>query len=215
MTENAFPNATAPAGPLLTNSWFANVAKPVWDDLIPRLNPRRVLEVGSYEGASTIYLIDQLAKTGPLEIHCVDTWEGGVEHGAVDMRSVEARFTHNTGLARATAPNLVDLKVHKGFSDVCLARLLAMGGANYFDFVYIDGSHQAPDVLCDAVLGFKLLRPGGVIAFDDYLWSEDLPYGRDPLRCPKPAIDAFVNLHFRQLTVLSAPLYQLYVQKSA
>lgn len=213
MVANA--STAAPGGPLLTNNWFEQIARPVWDNLLPQINPRRVLEVGSYEGASTIYLIDHLAKTGPLEIHCVDTWEGGVEHTGLDMRSVEARFTHNTQQAIAAAPNQVDLKIHKGYSDVCLARLLAQGGADYFDFVYIDGSHQAPDVLCDAVLGFKLLRPGGLIAFDDYLWSENLPYGRDPLRCPKPAIDAFVNLNFRKLNVLSQPLYQLYLQKIA
>jgi predicted O-methyltransferase YrrM len=214
MLADASPAEAAPIGPLFTNTWFEGIARPVWDDLIPKIDPRRVLEVGSYEGASTIYLIERLARTGPLEIHCVDTWEGGVEHvGQIDMNSVEARFTHNTRLAIGAAPNKVDLKVHKGYSDVCLARLLAQGGANYFDFVYIDGSHQAPDVLCDAVLGFKLLRPGGVIAFDDYLWSEDLPGGKDPLRCPKPAIDAFVNLYFRKLNVLSAPLYQLYCQK--
>jgi hypothetical protein len=58
-----------------------------------------------------------------------------------------------------------------------------------------------------------LLRKGGVIAFDDYLWSENLPGGPDVLRMPKTAIDAFVNLHIRQLRVVMAPLYQLYVEK--
>ena len=53
------------------------------------------------------------------------------------------------------------------------------------------------------------------MAFDDYLWSEDLPDGRDLLRCPKPAIDAFVNLNFRKLQLLNAPLFQLYVTKTS
>ena len=103
--------------------------------------------------------------------------------------------------------------MHKCFSEDALAKLLVEGKKNYFDFIYIDGSHQAPDVLADAVLGFKLLRVGGLIVFDDYLWSETMPYGKDPLRCPKPAIDAFVNLNFRKLQIITAPLYQLYVQK--
>jgi hypothetical protein len=51
------------------------------------------------------------------------------------------------------------------------------------------------------------------MAFDDYLWSENLPGGKDPLRCPKPAIDAFVNINFRKLNVLSALLAQVYIQK--
>jgi hypothetical protein len=53
------------------------------------------------------------------------------------------------------------------------------------------------------------------MAFDDYLWAENLPTGIDPIRCPKPAIDAFTNLYCRKLRILQAPLYQLYVQKVA
>ena len=216
--EEALPSGADEVGleqPVFTNAWFDGMARGVWDQLIPKINPRKILEVGSYEGASTAYLIESLGSSGPLEIHCVDSWEGGVEHAGTDMGSVEARFKHNTGLAIRKASHEVDLVVHKGLSDVCLARLLAPGGPGAFDFIYIDGSHQAPDVLSDAVLGFRLLKVGGVMAFDDYLWSENLPQGRDPLRCPKPAIDAFVNINFRKLTVISAPLYQLYVQKTA
>jgi predicted O-methyltransferase YrrM len=65
------------------------------------------------------------------------------------------------------------------------SKLIAEGRQGYFDFIYVDGSHQAPDVLCDALLSFRLLKNNGVIAFDDYLWQEQLPYGTDPIRCPK------------------------------
>ncbi len=44
------------------------------------VSPRRVLEVGSYEGASACYLIDRLAVRHELELHCVDHWRGGIEH---------------------------------------------------------------------------------------------------------------------------------------
>ncbi|MFP3567190.1 class I SAM-dependent methyltransferase [Paraburkholderia sp. SIMBA_030] len=201
-----------------TNNWFGAAAKGVWDQLIPQIKPEKILEIGSYEGASACYLIETLAKEQAIEIHCVDTWEGGIEHQAggtaeADMSSVESRFYHNVRLATRHSSDRVELVVHKGYSDECLSRLIAEGKKGYFDFVYVDGSHQAPDVLCDAILGFKLLKIGGVIAFDDYIWSEDLPSGKDLLRCPKPAIDAFVNLNFRKLRILSAPLYQLYAQK--
>lgn len=212
------PLLNHPADQLVfTNDWF-DVVKPVWETLIPQVNPRRVLEIGSYEGASACYLIDQLTREAPLEIHCIDTWEGGVEHAAdgsasADMTAVESRFHHNTTLVMGNARNATNLVVHKGYSDLCLARLLTEGHAGYFDFIYVDGSHQAPDVLSDAVLAFKLLRNGGVMVFDDYLWAEPLPYGKDPLRCPKTGIDAFINCYFRKLEILRAPLYQLYVQK--
>ena len=202
-----------------TNTWF-DATRHVWEQLIPQVKPRKILEIGSYEGASACFLIDKLATDAGIEIHCVDTWEGGVEHkaggiGETDMSLVESRFHHNMARAISKARNKVDLVVHKKFSDDCLSQLISEGKKNYFDFVYVDGSHLAPDVLCDAVLGFKLLKVGGLMVFDDYLWSENLPTGRDPLRCPKPAIDAFINLNLRKLNILSAPLYQLYLQKTS
>jgi len=201
-----------------TNNWFENTAKGVWDSLIPQINPNRILEVGSYEGASTCYLIEKLTSFQGIEIHCVDTWEGGVEHqkggnAEVNMSDVEQRFHHNAKTAISKAENPVQLVLHKGFSDLTLSKLIADGKQGYFDFIYVDGSHQAPDVLCDALLGFRLLKNHGVMAFDDYLWQEQLPYGADPIRCPKPAIDAFTNIYCRKIKVLSAPLYQLYIQK--
>jgi predicted O-methyltransferase YrrM len=176
------------------------------------------LEIGSYEGASTCYLIEKLAISQEIELHCVDTWEGGIEHKAQDnaeskMSDVEKRFHHNTKLAVSKVDNPVQLVLHKRYSDVALSTLIAEGKQGYFDFIYVDGSHQAPDVLCDALLSFRLLKRNGVIAFDDYLWQEQLPYGTDPIRCPKPAIDAFTNVYCRKIRILSAPLYQLYVQK--
>ena len=201
-----------------TNNWFESAAKSVWDSLIPQVNPTRILEIGSYEGASTCYLIEKLAASKNIELHCIDTWEGGIENknggGAeVNMSDVENRFHQNTKIAIRKVENSVQLTIHKGMSDFELSSLLVEGKSEYFDFIYIDGSHQAPDVLSDAVLSFRLLKNNGVMAFDDYLWQEQLPYGTDPIRCPKIAIDAFTNIYCRKIRLISAPLYQLYIQK--
>jgi predicted O-methyltransferase YrrM len=201
-----------------TNNWFEIGAKGVWDLLIPQINPTRILEIGSYEGASTCYLIEKLAIHKDIEIHCIDTWEGGVEHkeggsSQVNMLTVENVFHHNTKIAISKVNGEVDFTIHKGFSDIELSKLIVNGKQGYFDFIYVDGSHQAPDVLCDALLSFKLLKIGGIIAFDDYLWQEPLSHGTDPIRCPKLAIDAFTNIYCRKIRIIPAPLYQLYVQK--
>ena len=199
-----------------TNDWFTKVAEDNWKILIPQVNPKKVLEIGSYEGAATSFIINNANDCE--EIFCVDTWEGGVEHEKMDaksisMKHVEKRFDKNIEIAIKEAKSNVNIKKIKARSDDALINLLSEGKKNYFDFIYVDGSHQAPDVLLDAILSFRLLRVGGVIAFDDYLWSEELESGRDPLRCPKPAIDAFTNLYLRKIDILSAPLYQMYVTK--
>ena len=200
--------------PEYTAEWF-NAARPVWDRLLPQLDARLVLEIGSYEGASACYLIDVLSQKAPLEIHCIDHWKGGIEHqtAAVDMAQVEQRFLRNTAISIANGAFPVDLHIHKGSSESCLGALLSRQPKPQFDFIYVDGSHQAADVLLDASMAFRLLRVGGIMVLDDYLWHETLAGNRDPLAVPKMAIDAFINCHFNRLRMVSAPLYQVFLQK--
>lgn len=49
--------------------------------------------------------------------------------------------------------------------------LFELDPADPFDVVYVDGSHQGPQVLGDAVMADALLRPGGMLIFDDFEWE--------------------------------------------
>jgi hypothetical protein len=92
------------------------------------------------------------------------------------------------------------VRVCRGRSEEMLVKLIGQGIRA--DFIYVDGSHQAADVLSDAVLAWKLLKEGGVLIFDDYLWAR---YQDRPLLNPKMAIDAFVNCHLDQLNYIRVP----------
>mgnify|MGYP000882405945 CR=1 FL=1 len=198
-----------------TNNWFEINAKGIWDALLPQLKPTSILEIGSYEGKSATYLINNSHWSDTISITCIDTWSGGIEHQErkIDMLDVEKRFDNNSDLAlRNSSPNKRIYKI-KNTSDKALCEIYANTNKEIYDFIYIDGSHQAPDVLSDAILSFKLLKKGGVIGFDDYLWSENLAYGKDLLRCPKPAIDAFINIHFKLINIIETSNRQIYIQK--
>jgi predicted O-methyltransferase YrrM len=199
-----------------SNTWFdQNI--PVWDALLPRFAPKRVLEIGSYEGRSASYLIEKFGPSQPLELHCVDTWEGGIEHDRAGMSTVEARFDKNiqTALRKVGNPQVV-VKKHKKLSYLALAELITVERKGTFDVLYVDGSHQAPHVLTDAVMGFHLVRSGGLMIFDDYIWSMEEMGKQDMFNMPKMAIDAFVNVFTRKAVVVrGAPVYQLYVTKLA
>lgn len=205
-----------------TNAWFDWSAKSNWDHLIPVFIKKgdfcRLLEIGSYEGASACYLIEKLSNHCTFELHCVDTWLGSIEHqvdgvASSNMAVVEARFKSNIKMAKKKTAGLNKVIIHKKTSEKYLSKLIGSGTTNFFDFIYIDGSHQAPDVLSDSVLAFKLLKIGGYMAFDDYLWSENTALPVDPIRCPKFAIDSFVNIFCRKLKVVHASNLQLYIQK--
>lgn len=153
-----------------------------------------------------------------IEIHCIDSWEGGLEHqGKWDMSSVEQSFNENIQTlmiyAKRCGKSLNIIK-HKGYSHAKMIELLAKGEAGKFDFIYVDGSHEAPDVLFDAILAHKLVKNNGIIAFDDYLWSPEENGKQNHYHLVKPAVDAYVNIYQQKLHVLQMlPVYQLYIQK--
>lgn len=197
-----------------TNNWFDNYSLPIWTSIFPQINPRNVLEIGAYEGRGTVWLIENLPDNS--KITCVDTWSGGAEHqpggpAEAEMTQVEKRFHSNTSMALRHRRSL-ELQVFKSPSHEALTTLTA-NSVGRFDFIYVDGSHDAPDVLSDAVLSFRLLRVGGVMAFDDYLWDLDDKKTFNPLNCPKIAIDAFTTIYSQRLRIISTRLYQLYIQK--
>jgi predicted O-methyltransferase YrrM len=106
----------------------------------------------------------------------------------------------------------ISFQKKKGHSHKIMAELLVNNKENYFDLVYVDGSHTADDVIFDACFAFKLCRPGGIIIFDDYLWPvvKKLPLEKKP----KMAIDAFTNIFHDKITIIQKSLYQLYVVKN-
>ena len=141
----------------------------------------------------------------------IDSFQGGIEHQGMELGTLRKRFEANI----ATVKSPAHVEIREGFSLPQLAKLIAEGYQR-FDFISIDASHQAPDVLGDAVLGFELLKPGGVMAFDDYIWSPMRPGTENPLLLPKAAIDAFTTLFSQKIRIIpNLPLYQLYIQKNA
>ena len=183
-----------------TKDWF-HWAPEVWQQLIPLLPSGDFLEIGSFEGRSTVWIIENMMKDGNF-IDCVDTWEGGEEHSAEDMGSVEQRFDHNIALAEAEFPVR---KAHK----FKMTSYEALRGTDAdYAFIYIDGSHIAKDVLTDACMAWPLLKPKGLMVFDDYMWGNP----RDALHRPKIAIDAFCNLFAEEAEIVHVG-YQLVVRK--
>ena len=147
------------------------------------------LEIGCFEGRSTSWILqNMLDENGTLS--CVDTFEGSPEHDQMDLSQLEKRWSHNVELARKKTQTC---KMYKNKSYDALAQLITEKAT--FDFIYVDGSHTAPDVLADACMCYGLLRVGGVVLFDDYQWPNTL----GELKCPKPGINAFAFVYAEQV----------------
>lgn len=198
-----------------TVDWFSQYWQN-WVTLTAEQKISKILEIGSFEGRSACTMIDHFSKTGPLEVFCIDHWAGGSDHSEFDMEKVEQRFNRNIQRAITGTVNPVKVQKHRGQSIEMLSSLLVNGYRGYFDLVFIDGSHEAPNVLGDLVLSYELCAIGGLIICDDYLWS-DVPHGQeDLLAMPRLAIDAFGRVFTRKVALWGGlPLYQVYFRKTA
>lgn len=190
-----------------TKDWFS-WAPEVWTQLIPMLpgepGQRGFLEIGSFEGRSSVWIGEHMMKEGDTLL-CIDTWQGGEEHSGEDMQEVHNRFLRNMEKLENLKP--IDWDFDRDTSVEALARSINNYSAP-FHFIYIDGSHQAKDVLTDACMAWQLLAPGGIMVFDDYLWGNP----RDVLHRPKSAIDAFTNIFAEELQVIHSG-YQLIIKR--
>ena len=208
-----------------TYDWFSyNI--PYWDVILDNVKPSKILEVGSFEGMSTCFMIDRISPQRPVEIYCIDSWEGGIEHASFDMKQHEKSFHHNINHAVRGAPYPATIQKRKGNSLVELSKLV-VEGVRDFDLVYIDGSHKTCDVFVDAALSFNLLRVGGILIFDDYLHNPggDRTFEQEQYEHPKNAIDSFIlcfanKLEYTQFNmdekeVDQKDLYQMYLKKVA
>lgn len=189
----------------LTHDWF-QAGPHLWPRIKPQMKQREsFLEIGSYEGRSAVWTVEHMLEDNG-SITCVDTWEGGEEHAKENMKAVEARFDHNINLARDTFPNREIYKVKATSVDA----LTGFITGNYkFDFIYIDGSHRGRDVITDSCLAWQVLKPGGILVWDDYLWGDT----RDVLHKPKIAIDTFMLLFGEEITPVFVG-YQVIIQRN-
>jgi predicted O-methyltransferase YrrM len=151
------------------------------------------LEIGSYEGRSTCWLLEHgLADDG--DIQCIDPFVG--------LSDIEERFLSNVHTVKKPDQYFEHFK---DYSYNALTWLVQDAPADpaQFDFIYIDGSHAPDATLTDACMSWGLLRKGGVMLFDDYQY---------PLEPTKVGIDAFLAA-FEGKYELIFKNYQLAVKK--
>jgi predicted O-methyltransferase YrrM len=190
-----------------TTDWFSRYPD-YWRDLFASNGwtaevPRTVIEIGSYEGRSALWILEHLLQHPASRLHCVDTFADR-ENPDSYWRKFETNVLASAHAAKVSVSALPSLAF--------MTRLVAAG--ERVDFIYVDGSHCAADVLEDLILAFHATRPGGIIICDDYLKtsrSADIT-----LNSPKLGVDAFTTLYRDRLTIhWGQPLYQLAMIKTA
>ncbi|KAH8993592.1 glycosyltransferase family 8 protein [Lactarius hatsudake] len=190
-----------------TQDWFSfNVE--AWKTLLPLVLSKapRALEIGSWEGRSAVFLLTELCKTEG-EIVCIDHFDLMRTQAGRERYS---RIQHNLALAGGR------FRVKDKFSVPALMEVLVeemSATVPGFDWVYVDGSHEADDTFLDGELAWRLAKKGAVFIFDDYHWDTQPQNSRHH---PKRGIDAFLSLHEGEYHKISGEgQYQMVLQKTS
>jgi predicted O-methyltransferase YrrM len=120
--------------------------------LIELTGARKAIEVGTFTGYSSLSVASALPADGHL--WCCDVSE--------EFTSVARRYWKEAGLEKKITLTLAP-------ATETLPRLIADGHAGSFDFAFIDADKANYDSYYESLL--TLLRPGGLIAVDNVLWS--------------------------------------------
>ena len=185
-------------------NWFQNDGLKNFETHLKELGTRpcRLLQIGAYTGDASVWLYNNVLYNYTDSVLVdVDTWEGSDEpvHHDMNWGTVEQIYDSKTAAARDNR----QIVKYKGTSDSFFRN-----NVEWYDFIYIDGDHTAYGVIKDAVSSFEILKPGGIIAFDDYQWSAGLGLTKEP----KIAIDAFYQIYSDKIEVLVND-YQFWIKK--
>lgn len=127
---------------------------------------RRAVEIGVYEGASALVLLDALPTDA--ELHVIEPFGKGMDWWEpADERAVKAL------LRRASR--------RRGGPKVCwhvaTSEAAASGWDLGLDLVFIDGDHSEAACRLDWELWHRFVEPGGVVAFHDARGGDPGPTG--------------------------------------
>jgi predicted O-methyltransferase YrrM/tetratricopeptide (TPR) repeat protein len=167
----------------------------------------RILEIGTYAGTSLVEMLTQVPKASAV---AVDRWEDYDEFGDPVLGEIGARKIMNIfygNLDAAKVSHRVD--VRRGDSAEKLMQLLQE--QFQFHFIYVDGGHKCLDCYGDMLLSWPLLKKGGIMAVDDYLFRSE-KRGTAPLDVPFEGVEYFLQKYKGQYAIVHKG-YRVYLQK--
>ncbi|MBV9389895.1 MAG: class I SAM-dependent methyltransferase [Chroococcidiopsidaceae cyanobacterium CP_BM_ER_R8_30] len=156
--------------------------------LIQMLRATKTLEIGVFTGYSSLAVALALPPNGKI-VAC-DVSE--------EFTAIARRYWQRAGVA-----DKIDLRLAPAL--VTLDQLLATGQAETFDFAFIDADKQNYDSYYERSL--QLVRPGGLIAIDNVLWSGRVadPQDRDKITLTIRALNDKL-LHDERVSLSLVPI---------
>ena len=183
-------------------NWFDGQRYNFEKYLLPLTNKPnlRFLQIGVYTGDASIWLCENILTNETSFLYDIDTWTGSEEkeHEQINFDKVLEFYKERISSLKSVA-----------WLRMTSDDYFANNKVFKFDFIYIDGDHTSHQVAKDADSAWKLLKPNGTMAFDDYMWGQDMP----PELTPRPAIDRFLEKYVGEYELLTKE-YQVWIRKN-
>ena len=180
-----------------TQSWFlGSEIKRLLSTFLDASKENKMLEIGCFEGLSSVFFADTFINTENSSLTCVDpfliTYN---DHQQFLQNNEELNFDYNIGICK----NPDKIKVHKITSDAFFEN-----NKNTYNFIYIDGCHETDFVKRDMSNSFKCLETHGIMWMDDYCGGDGIQI--------KKTMNEFLEKYKGQYEVIHTG-YQLAIKK--
>tara|TARA_B110000211_G_C13917732_1_gene481255 strand:- start:87 stop:803 length:717 start_codon:yes stop_codon:yes gene_type:complete len=181
-----------------TTSDYFSLNAYYWDLIINKnFNTFSYLEIGSWEGNSALYILENF-KT--KKVVCVDIW---------DLYE-DSYKNENFKRFENFQSNLLSYKDRYSFfkntSDIFF-----QDNNEKFDIIYIDGWHEAPQVYKDICNSWNCLNKDGIIICDDYFYG-DIKSNLN-INLPADSINRFIQENENKVKVLNVNNTQVFIKK--
>ena len=120
-----------------------------------------ILEIGCFEGLSSVFFADNLLEHKNSTLTCVDPFLNinNNDHSQYLQNNQELNFDYNTSICK----NSEKITIMKITSDMFFET-----NTKTFNFIYIDGCHEPEFIKRDMENAFKCLEINGIMWMDDY-----------------------------------------------
>ena len=183
-----------------TADWFSHHI-PMWEMWLGGLKGLKYLdflEIGSYEGRSSIWLLENIINDDTCNLTCIDSFIDD-DYEKKNKKNLINQFLENI------QPYQNKVRVFHQESFLALNSLLNSGSK--FDFIYIDGSHKCIDCYLDIFFSWKLLNKGGMLIVDDYKYNIE-----DKIQSPFESVNQFLSENNGTYNILYNG-YRIFIEK--
>ena len=153
-----------------------------------RNNKIKILEIGSHQGHSALFFLWYFKKA---YIDCVDIWNN--KRNEIIFDESLNQFSERLNKNKLWSLDFFANKIKN---------------RRIYDIIFIDGNHEAEDVLCDCLLSFAALKVNGLMIVDDVFLKSEQRFQDNSIK----AIDSFLNLKGSDLKILKINS-QIFLQK--